>query len=66
MHGFTNAECCVMITEEKSERKIRMEGRIWHFLSELIITVVKMVFLMAVAVLGVKAGHALRVRKEKK
>ena len=35
------------------------------FFAELIITVVKMVFLMAVAVLGVKAGHALRVRKEK-
>ena len=36
LHGFTNAECCVMITEEKSERKIRMEGRIWHFLQNLL------------------------------
>ena len=41
-------------------------GKNMAFFAELIITVVKMVFLMAVAVLGVKAGHALLVRKEKK
>ena len=54
-----------MITEEKSEENPN-GGKNMAFFAELIITVVKMLFLMVVAVLGVKAGHALRIRKENK